>query len=113
MRIMKKLLLLFLTMLLALPFGIKVNAQCTSGTLSNLIVTPSTCNNNGKVQVNYSIGGGATRAALSIYRDGQSNPTATTEVSTSSGTHTFEHLSPGKYTVKLLCFENLSQVYDQ
>ena len=61
MRIMKKLLLLFLTMLLTLPFGIKVNAQCTSGTLSNLIVTPSTCNNNGKVQVDYSIGGGPTK----------------------------------------------------
>ncbi|KKC51912.1 hypothetical protein HR10_00885, partial [Porphyromonas gulae] len=113
MIIMKKLLLLFLTMLLTLPFGTKVNAQCTSGTLSNLKVTPSTCNNNGKVQVDYSIGGGANKATLSIYRDGQSNATATAEVSTSSGTHTFELLSPGNYMVKLLCFENLSHVYAQ
>lgn len=108
-----RLMLLFLTVLLTLPFGTRIKAQCTSGTLSNLVATPSTCNNNGKVQVDYSIGGGAAHAALSIYREGESNPTVSVDVSASSGTHAFELLSPGNYTVKLLCFENLSQVYAQ
>ena len=109
----KRLQLSFLTVLLTLSFGAKLKAQCTYGTLSNLVVTPSTCNNNGKVQVDYSIGGGVTHATLSIYRDGENNPTASVDVSASSGTYAFEFLSPDNYTVKLLCFENLSQVYDQ